>query len=346
MYSEISFPGLGITLNPSRGIEIFGLSIHWYGVIIALGLCLAVVYALRRKEQFGLSEDDLIDGVLWVTPFAIICARAYYCIFSWDQYAANPIRCLYIWEGGLAIYGGVIGAVIGVLIYCKIKKLKVGAVLDIVCLGFLIGQIIGRWGNFFNREAFGGPSDGFLRMGLLNTVTGQVEYVQPTFLYESLWNLIGFIGMHFLSKHRKYDGQTALQYMSWYGLGRAFIEGMRTDSLYIGDSMLRVSQLLSILICAFGVLTLFFQSNRYHDPDKLFVNMVKKAKAAAEPTQADIEGSIEAGTNEATEEGTVEGAEDDAGNAPEEPKEASEESKPEAPEAVSLKTRFIDWLYR
>lgn len=333
MYSEISFPGLGITLNPSRGIEIGPLSIHWYGVIIALGLCLAVVYALRRKEQFGLTEDDLIDGVLWVTPFAIVCARAYYCIFSWDQYASNPIRCLYIWEGGLAIYGGVIGAVIGVIVYCKIKKLKIGAVLDIVCLGFLIGQIVGRWGNFFNREAFGGPSDGFLRMGLLNTITGQVEYVHPTFLYESVWNLVGFIGMHFLSKHRKFDGQTALQYMAWYGLGRAFIEGMRTDSLYIGDSSLRVSQLLSILICAVGVLALYFLTNRYHDPAKLFVNIVAARNHPVEEPEATEERVLEECTVEVTE------------GAAEEAAEASEEAKPETPKAKGIKAKFLDWLH-
>ena len=230
-YTEISFPGLGISLNPSTGITLGSFSIRWYGLVIALGLCLAVLYACRRSRQFGFREDDVIDGVLWVTPFAILCARAYYCAFSWEQYAANPISCLYIWEGGLAIYGGVIGAVLGCLVYCRVKKLNVFALLDLVCLGFLIGQCIGRWGNFFNREAFGEETSSFLRMGLYNPVTGQTSYVHPTFLYESLWNLVGFLLLHFLSKGRKYDGQTALQYMAWYGAGRAVIEGLRTDSL-------------------------------------------------------------------------------------------------------------------
>ena len=144
-YTEISFPGLGISLNPSTGITLGSFSIRWYGLVIALGLCLAVLYACRRSRQFGFREDDVIDGVLWVTPFAILCARAYYCAFSWEQYAANPISCLYIWEGGLAIYGGVIGAVLGCLVYCRVKKLNVFALLDLVCLGFLIGQCIGRW---------------------------------------------------------------------------------------------------------------------------------------------------------------------------------------------------------
>ena len=177
MYTEISFPGLGISLNPSTGFTLGGLTIRWYGVVIALGLCLAVLYACRRSRQFGFQEDDILDGVLWVTPFAILCARAYYCAFSWEKYAANPISCLYIWEGGLAIYGGVIGAVIGCLVYCRIKKLNVFALLDLVCLGFLIGQCIGRWGNFFNREAFGEETSSFLRMGLYHVATGQTVYV-------------------------------------------------------------------------------------------------------------------------------------------------------------------------
>ena len=160
-FTEISFPGLGISLNPSTGFTLGHFTIRWYGVIIALGLCLAVWYACRRCRQFGISEDHLIDGVLWVTPFAIICARAYYCIFSWEQYAANPISCLYIWEGGLAIYGGVIGAVIGALIFLPVKKLNVLALLDLVCLGFLIGQCIGRVGQLPEPGAFGGKPPAF-----------------------------------------------------------------------------------------------------------------------------------------------------------------------------------------
>ncbi len=265
-FTEISFPGLGITLNPSTGFSLGSLYIRWYGVVIALGLCLAVIYACRRCKSFGLTEDNLIDGVLWVTPFAIICARIYYCVFSWEQYAADPIRCLYIWEGGLAIYGGVIGAALGILVFCRVKKLKAPAVFDLVCLGFLIGQCIGRWGNFFNREAFGSSTDSFLRMGLLNGVTGQVIYVHPTFLYESLWNLVGFVFLHMLSKHRKYDGQTALQYLAWYGAGRAMIEGLRTDSLYIPGTDLRVSQILSVILCIGAVVALIVLSRRPHAP--------------------------------------------------------------------------------
>lgn len=233
-YSSISFPFLGLEMNPPRVFSLGPLNIHLYGLAIGLGLILAVIYACRRSPEFGLKEDDILDGVLWITPFAIICARIYYVAFSWKDYADNPMSVFAIWEGGIAIYGSVIGAVIGVIVLCKVKKLKIATVLDITLLGFFIGQILGRWGNFFNREAFGAATDSFFRMGLYNTVTSKWEYYHPTFLYESVWNLIGFILLHFLSKRRQYDGQIALGYAAWYGLGRCFIEGLRVDSLYWG----------------------------------------------------------------------------------------------------------------
>jgi len=279
MYTEISFPSLGLTLNPPRSLEIGPMNIYFYGIVIAFGLILAVVYASRRSKQFGITEDDLLDGVLWVTPFAILCARAYYCIFSWEHYADNPISVLYIWEGGLAIYGGVLGAALGVAVFCRIKRIKLPMLLDLVSLGFLIGQSIGRWGNFFNREAFGAETTSFLRMGLLNSYTGQVTYYHPTFFYESVWNAAGFLLLHHLSKKRQYDGQIALGYAAWYGLGRAFIEGLRTDSLYWGP--FRVSQLLAAVSCIAAVAVLLWQNSRPHDPAKLYVNQV----AAKETTE-------------------------------------------------------------
>ncbi len=276
-YTEISFPSLGIAINPPSTLSIGPITIHFYGLIIATGLMLAVLYGCKRCKQFGFTADDLTDGVLWVTPFAIICARAYYVIFRWsEQYAADPISALYIWEGGLAIYGGVLGAVLGVIVFCKIRKIKIPAVLDVVSLGFLIGQTMGRWGNFFNREAFGGMTDSFLRMGLMSRYTGEVIYVHPTFLYESVWNLVGFVALHFLSKRRQYDGQIALGYVAWYGLGRAIIEGLRTDSLWWGP--FRVSQLLAAVSCVAAVAVLIWQMTRPHDPQKLFVNQVAAAK--------------------------------------------------------------------
>lgn len=272
-YTNISFPGLGIDIDPVRQFSLGPLTIHMYGIVIAFGLVLAVIYAMRRAPKFGLTEDHVLDGVLWVTPFAILCARAYYCAFSWELYADNPISVLYIWQGGIAIYGGVLGAVLGIMVFCKIKKLSLGATLDLVLLGFLIGQSIGRWGNFFNREAFGAETESFLRMGLFDTTTGAVVYHHPTFLYESVWNALGFVVLHFLSKKREYDGQIALGYAFWYGLGRFFIEGLRTDSLYVPGTAIRVSQLLAAISCltAAAVLVYFLLK----PPAKpLFVNRV------------------------------------------------------------------------
>lgn len=275
-YSTISFPTLGITVNPSRTLSIGPMTIYYYGLVIAAGLILAVLYACKRCKEFGLKEDDILDGVLWVTPFAILCARVYYVIFSWEAYADDPISVLYIWEGGIAIYGGVLGAILGVAVYCRVKRLKMATVLDLVLLGFLIGQAAGRWGNFFNREAFGAPTESLFRMGLYNTATGSWEYYHPTFLYESMWNLVGLVLLHILSKRRQYDGQIALGYAAWYGLGRSIIEGLRMDSLYWGP--FRVSQVLAALSCVTAVTVLVWQGFRPHDKAKLYVNQVAAMK--------------------------------------------------------------------
>lgn len=277
-YLDISL--FGIEMNPPRTLDLFGLSIHFYGLIIACGLMLAVWYGCKRCNQFGFSVDDLTDGVLCIVPFAILCARLYYCIFDWASYKDNPISVLYIWNGGLAIYGGVIGAAIGVIVFSKVKKIKIGAVLDIVALGFLIGQSIGRWGNFFNREAFGAATDSFMKMGLFNWITQSWEYYHPTFLYESLWNAAGFALLHFLSKKRRYDGQIALGYAAWYGLGRTFIEGLRVDSLYWGD--FRVSQLLAAVSCFVAVAVLLYMAFQKHDPARMQVNLTAGRQAEAE----------------------------------------------------------------
>lgn len=276
-YSSISFPFLGIEVNPPRVLELGPLTIHFYGAIIAAGLLLGMLYCLRRSREFGLKEDDILDGFLWITPFAIVCARIYYCVFSWDEYAADPISVLYIWNGGIAIYGSVIGAIIGMAVFAKIKKVKLTSVLDLVLIAFLIGQFIGRWGNFMNREAFGAATDSYFRMGLYNTVTGSWEYYHPTFLYESVWNMVGFLLLHFLSKKRQYDGQMALGYAAWYGLGRCIIEGLRVDSLWWGP--FRVSQVLAGVTCVAAVTMLAYQSFRPHPPANLWVNQRKAAES-------------------------------------------------------------------
>ena len=283
---SISFPGLGIDgVNPPRTLpfSIFGKEIYLYGLIIAIGFLLAILYVRRRVKDFGMSFDLLTDAILMGVPIAICCARLYYVAFRWEYYRDDPISALYIWQGGLAIYGGVIGAVLALLLFSKLKKQKITPYLDITSLGLLIGQLIGRWGNFFNREAYGAEilNGFFLRMGI-EEAGGVVRYWHPTFLYESLWNLVGFVLLHFLSKKRKYDGQTFLQYVAWYGLGRVWIEGLRTDSLYIPNTDIRVSQALAgvSFVIAVGVM-LYVRLFKNPDGSGMWVN--RKPETAAEP---------------------------------------------------------------
>ncbi len=278
----ITFPNLGISVNPSRvAFTVLGKDIYWYGIIIAAGFLLAVIYAMRRAPSFGLTEDNILDMLFVAVPLAIVCARLYYCIFYWDLYRDNPIAILYVWEGGLAIYGGVIGAVIGVAIFCRVKKLPIGPLLDVGGLGLLIGQMIGRWGNFMNREAHGAVTDSFFKMGIADAACN-VTYYQPTFLYESVWNLVGLVALHFYSKRRKFDGEVFLLYLAWYGLGRAWIEGLRTDSLYLFNTGIRVSQLLAALSCVAAIAVLVYvRVVRKPQPEKLYVNRI--AQDEAEP---------------------------------------------------------------
>lgn len=269
----ISFPSLGIEVDPNPVLVSFGgLSIHWYGVIIAAGLILAAAYICRRAPSFGLTEDHILNMLLIALPLGIIGARAYYCIFNWRLYAANPVSVLYIWEGGLAVYGGVTGGVIGAAIYARFSKTPMGPMADLGGLGLLIGQSVGRWGNFINREAHGGVTDGLLRMGLTGP-DGQVTYYHPTFLYESAWNLLGFVLLHFFSKkYRRYDWEIFTMYVGWYGLGRTWIEGLRTDSLYLFGTGLRVSQVLAALSCLTAAGLLIWNLRiRPKDPELLYV---------------------------------------------------------------------------
>ena len=286
MLSAISFPGLGITVDPSSvAFTVLGKDIYWYGIIIAMGFLLAYIYMDRRAPRFGLNGDQVLDMLFWAVPIGIVCARIYYCVFYWDGYRDNPISCLYIWEGGLAIYGGVIGGILGLFLCHKVKKLPFWTELDLAAYGVLLGQICGRWGNFMNREAHGSETASFLRMGLTDP-DGVVRYYHPTFLYESLWNLVGFVLLHFYAKKRKFDGEIFLCYLFWYGLGRVWIEGLRTDSLYLFGTGIRVSQLLALL-CVLGAGTALavIRLQKKPDPARLYVNR-KAAEAAAEAERA------------------------------------------------------------
>ena len=274
---DISFPGLGIgDFTPPRTLPftIFGKEIYLYGVIIAFGFLLGMFYLRARAKEFGTNFDLVTDAILFAVPIAIICARIYYVAFEWERYRDDPVTALYIWQGGIAIYGGVIGAILGLILFSKIKKQKLTPYLDLAGLGLLIGQCIGRWGNFFNREAFGAEitDDFFLRMGLASS-DGTVRYWHPTFFYESLWNFVGFLLLHHFSKKRKYDGQVFLWYLAWYGLGRVWIEGLRTDSLYLPGTSIRVSQLLAGLSCAAAVaILLYIRIKKKPDGSTMLVN--------------------------------------------------------------------------
>ena len=271
----ISFPAFGIEINPPAGFDLFGRTIYLYGVMAALGFILGMLYCTKRAKKFGLQEDNIYDVILWALPMAIVGARAYYVIFNFDLYRGRPLMdMIAIWEGGLAIYGGIIAAVITLMIVCKVKKLPTGAILDCGVFGLIIGQILGRWGNFFNREAYGAATELFTRMGL-TTPKGTI-YVHPTFLYESLWNLVGLIMLHiYVSKDkRKYDGEAFTLYVIWYGIGRCMIEGLRADSLYIGNTGIRVSQLLAGVSAVVAIAVLLYMRKK---PHTLYVNRPAEA---------------------------------------------------------------------
>ena len=279
--SVISFPGLGIFgLNPPASFSVFGFRIYFYGVLFALGFVLGILYCARRSKDFGLKSDDFYDMVILLIPLSILCARIYFVLFRLDEFAGRPLIAYFaVWEGGIAIYGGIIGGILAIWLVTRRKKLPFLAMLDLTVFGVLIGQIIGRWGNFMNREAFGGQTEICCRMGLTNP-SGHTIYVHPTFLYESLWNLVLFLGLWLWVKQgkRKYDGQMSLLYLFFYGLGRAWIEGLRTDSLYIGHTGIRVSQALSLVLVLFAGALLLWERRREHPASELWVNRVKAAE--------------------------------------------------------------------
>ena len=285
--SPIRFPGLfgdwAFTAS-AKALDI-GKGVYWYGIIIALGLLMALLFCMKQRKKYGISEDDLLDGLLWGIPFGIIGARLYYVFFYLDLYrnsdgTVNWREVIAIWDGGLAIYGGVIATVIVALLLSRRRKFKIGAMLDLVVMGLLIGQIFGRWGNFMNREAFGAETTLPWRMQLTTTAGTLIE-VHPTFLYESLWNLIGLLLIVFVvSKARRFDGENTWFYFLWYGIGRFWIEGLRTDSLYlfnwtIAGQPIRVSQALSLVMVLVSAFMLLYHIKiKPHTPEELYVNQV------------------------------------------------------------------------
>lgn len=248
-HSPISFPGLGITVDPDPvAFTVFGKDIYWYGILITLGFVLGVVYALWRAKKEGLDDDKVFDVIFYTLPFAIICARLYFVIFEIDNYHSF-MDVIAIWKGGVAIYGGIIGAVLFGALFCRLKKVPIFQMLDVISIPFMIGQCIGRWGNFVNREAHGGLTDLPWRMEIMEG--GRMVAVHPTFFYESFWNFIGILLLHWYYPKKKFHGEVFLLYAVWYGAGRFVIEGMRTDSLYLPGTAIRVSQVVAIL-CVIG----------------------------------------------------------------------------------------------
>ncbi|HZG73180.1 MAG TPA: prolipoprotein diacylglyceryl transferase [Chondromyces sp.] len=247
----------GYPLNPIA-FELGPIQVHWYGIIIISGIILGMYLAIKESERLGWNQDVFADLLIWAIPISILSARIYYVIFQWDYYSQNPGAIIQIWNGGLAIHGALIGAVATAVIYCKVKNLSFWKMADIAAPSLILGQAIGRWGNFMNQEAHGGEvSRAFLEnLHLPEFIINQMyidgAYYHPTFLYESIWNLLGFAVLLGLRKVNPRRGEIFLSYIIWYSIGRFFIEGMRTDSLMLTD-YLRMAQVISIVLIVAAV---------------------------------------------------------------------------------------------
>lgn len=301
-WNTVSFPKLNIELPVySTAFTIFGFEIKWYGILIMLGLLFAVVYCFKRMRSFGIDDDRATNVVFAGFIGAVICARLYYVIMSWDQFKDDLPSIFMVREGGLAIYGGIIGAVGVGFIAAKICKVRFLPLMDLVGMGFLIGQAFGRWGNFFNHECYG--SNTTLPWGMtspriqseLATEASQIleltgvtvdptQPVHPCFLYESLWCIIGFVLLHIYSKHRKFDGELFLLYIGWYGLGRMIIEALRTDSLMVGH--LRVSQLVAGICVIISIAAIIYMRNKIRvDGEYVFYKDTEESKRLIAETE-------------------------------------------------------------
>lgn len=300
---EVAFPNIGISFsNLPTGFSVFGFTIAFYGVIIAIGMIAGYLVAAYQAKRTGQDKDMYLDFAVWAIIFSLICARLYYVIFSWDDYKDDLLQIFNLRAGGLAIYGGVIGGMISVLVYSKIKKKNMWLMMDTACVGLITGQIIGRFGNFFNKEAFGGYTDGILAMQLpweeavrhmssdaVQTLAQHVENgmitVHPTFLYESLWNLAVLIVILAYTKHKRFDGELLCLYIGGYGLGRVWIEGLRTDQLLLWNTKLPVSQLLAgimVVAAVVGIIVGRKKGSLRPIERKAVENGEKKVKAAKE----------------------------------------------------------------
>ncbi|MDR7810919.1 prolipoprotein diacylglyceryl transferase [Lacrimispora sp.] len=285
--ADISFVHLGITIDHLRNsISIFGFRIAFYGIIIGFGILAGLWVATRDAKRRGQNPDIYLDFVLYAIIISIMGARIYYVMFDWDNYKDDLLQILNLRAGGLAIYGGVIGAVITLIVYARVKKLSFFSLADTGCLGLITGQIIGRWGNFFNCEAFGGYTDSLFAMRIRRALVNEnmiskellnhlivrdgVEYIQvhPTFFYESIWNLCVLAFMLWYRKRKRFDGEMLFIYLLGYGLGRVWIEGLRTDQLIFFSTGIPVSQALSLILVVISTLVLFCKHRQIRKKSK------------------------------------------------------------------------------
>ncbi|MCL2082183.1 MAG: prolipoprotein diacylglyceryl transferase [Oscillospiraceae bacterium] len=257
----VGFPGLGIgefALRPS--VFEGGSFLHWYGLIIAAGFLAAVLYCIRLSKSFKISGDEITDMLLWAVPSGIIGARLLSVIFNWSLYSSEPVSVLYIWEGGLAVYGAIIGACTACVLFCRSRKIHPGAMLDLTAFGLLLGQAIGRWGNFVNIELYGTETSLPWRMSVNGTD------VHPLFLYESLWNIAGFALLHIFLKNRRFNGQIFTAYVAWYGLGRGLLEGLRPDEFSLTAGGLPAMQVLAFASLAGALIYLIVMLSKSQPP--------------------------------------------------------------------------------
>ncbi len=267
----IEFPNLGLQFYVNKvAFSIGSVDVHWYALIILAGVVLGFLYATLFAKREKLDTDCLYDVLLWGLPSAIIAARAYYVIFNFSHFQNDFWSIFRIWEGGIAIYGAVIGAAISTYIYARVKKISVLQLYDMGAFGLIVGQAIGRWGNFVNEEAFGAATDSLfamtsksirvelIRLGQLDVLSPFADKMgaHPTFLYESVWNLLGAVLLGVFHRYKKHHGQIFFLYLTWYGIGRFFIEGLRMDSLYCGP--FRISQIVGIVTALIGIVMLVY----------------------------------------------------------------------------------------
>lgn len=267
----------------SIALSLGPIQIHWYGVIIGVAIALGLYLVVRESNKRGLDKDLFVDLMLWAIPIAILSARAYYVIFEWDYYAQNPGQIIAIWKGGLAIHGALIGSIITAYVFTKKRNVSFWQVADITAPSLILGQAIGRWGNFMNQEAHGGEvtraflESLFLPEWIINQMYINGAYYHPTFLYESLWNILGFILLLVLRRVNLRRGEIFLTYLIWYSIGRFFVEGLRTDSLMLTESI-RMAQMISVVLIVGAIAVLIYRRVKgYADVRYLDKPVVAKA---------------------------------------------------------------------